>query len=255
MAPTREALVAAFAEAGHELWLAGGLVRDAFRGVPPKDPWDADFATSALPDECERVGRELGATVTTIGQRFGTTGVLLADRWAEITTFRGDSYTPGSRWPDVTFGSSIDEDLARRDFTVNAIARHTVTGELRDPFGGREDIERRVLRAPGDARTRFAEDPLRILRGVRFVSQLGFTIEEETKAAMTASVELLEALSQERVTAEIERLLQGADPVAGLEALREIGALPHVLPELATMPGCEQNRFHQFDVWGTRRRR
>ncbi len=250
MAPTRDALIAAFAEAGHELWLAGGLVRDAFRGVPPKDPWDADFATSALPDECERIGRELGATVTTIGQRYGTTGVLLEDGWAEITTFRGDSYTPGSRWPDVTFGSSIDEDLARRDFTVNAIARNTVTGELRDPFGGRADIERRLLRAPGEARTRFAEDPLRILRGVRFVSQLGFTIEEETQAAMAASVELLGTLSQERVTAEIERLLQGAQPEAGLEALREVGALPHVLPELATMPGCEQNRFHQFDVWG-----
>ena len=247
MAPTRDALIAAFAEAGHELWLAGGQVRDAFRDAPMGD---ADFATSALPDECERIGRELGATVTTIGQRYGTTGVLLEDRWAEITTFRGDSYTAGSRWPDVTFGSSIDEDLARRDFTVNAIARNTVTGELRDPFGGRADIERRLLRAPGEARTRFAEDPLRILRGVRFVSQLGFTIEEETQAAMAASVELLGTLSQERVTAEIERLLCGAQPEAGLEALREIGALPHVLPELATMPGCEQNRFHQFDVWG-----
>ena len=250
MAPTREALVAAFAEAGHELWLAGGLVRDAFRDVPPEEPGDADYATSALPDECERIARRLGTTVTTIGQRFGTTGVLLDEGWAEITTFRGDSYTAGSRWPDVTFGSSIDEDLARRDFTVNAMARHTVTGELRDPFGGRDDIERGLLRAPGDAGTRFAEDPLRILRGVRFVSQLGFAIEPETQAAMAASAELLGTLSQERVTAEIERLLQGEHPEAGLEALREIGGVPHVLPELAAMPGCEQNRFHQFDVWG-----
>ena len=255
MAPTREALVAAFAEAGHELWLAGGLVRDAFRDVPQDaredeiEP-DADYATSALPDECERIGRGLGTTVTTIGQRFGTTGVLLDEGWAEVTTFRGDSYTAGSRWPDVSFGSSIDEDLARRDFTVNAMARHTVTGELRDPFGGRDDIERGLLRAPGDAGTRFAEDPLRILRGVRFVSQLGFAIEPETQAAMAASAELLGTLSQERVTAEIERLLQGEHPEAGLEALREIGGLPHVLPELAGMPGCEQNRFHQFDVWG-----
>ena len=241
--------MAAFAEAGHELWLAGGLVRDAFRGVEPEDG-DADYATSALPDACERIARGLGATVTTVGQRFGTTGVLLGEGWAEITTFRGDSYTAGSRWPDVVFGSSIDEDLARRDFTVNAMARHTVTGELRDPFGGREDIARKLLRAPGDARTRFAEDPLRILRGVRFVSQLGYAIEAETQAAMTASAALLETLSQERVTAEIERLLCGAHPADGLEALREIGALPHVLPEMAAMPGCEQNRFHRFDVWG-----
>ncbi len=250
MAPTRDALIAAFAEAGHELWLAGGRVRDELRGLPPEAQGDDDFATSALPDECERIARGLGATVNAIGQRFGTTGVHLAEGWAEITTFRGDSYTPGSRWPDVTFGSSIDEDLARRDFTVNAIARHTVTGELRDPFGGRDDIERRLLRAPGDPRTRFAEDPLRILRGVRFVSQLGFELEPETKAAMAASVELLPTLSQERVTAEIERLLTGGGPEAGLEALHEIGALPHILPELAGMPGCEQNRFHQFDVWG-----
>ena len=250
MAPTREALVAAFAEAGHELWLAGGLVRDAFRDVPEDEHGDADYATSALPDECERIARGLGTTVTTIGQLFGTTGVLLDEGWAEITTFRGDSYTAGSRWPDVTFGSSIDEDLARRDFTVNAMARHTVTGELRDPFGGRDDIERGLLRAPGDPSTRFAEDPLRILRGVRFVSQLGFAIEEETQAAMATSAELLGTLSQERVTAEIERLLQGEHPEAGLEALREIGGVPHVLPELAAMPGCEQNRFHRFDVWG-----
>lgn len=249
MGATREALVAAFAEAGHELWLAGGLVRDTFRGVEPEDG-DADYATSALPDACERIARGLGATVTTVGQRFGTTGVLLGEGWAEITTFRGDSYTAGSRWPDVVFGSSIDEDLARRDFTVNAMARHTVTGELRDPFGGRDDIARKLLRAPGDARTRFAEDPLRILRGVRFVSQLGYAIEAETQAAMADSAALLETLSQERVTAEIERLLCGAHPADGLEALREIGALPHVLPELAAMPGCEQNRFHRFDVWG-----
>ncbi len=250
MGPKRDALVEAFAKAGHELWLAGGLVRDELRDVPPEARGDADFATSALPDECERIALELGTTVTTIGQRYGTTGVLLKEGWAEVTTFRGDSYTPGSRWPDVTFGRSIDEDLARRDFTVNAMATNTVTGELRDPFGGRADIERRLLRAPGDARTRFAEDPLRILRGVRFVSQLGFTIGAETKAAMAASVELLPTLSQERVTAEIERLLRGEQPAAGLEALRAIGALPHVLPELATMPGCDQNRFHRFDVWG-----
>lgn len=249
-------MIAAFAEAGHELWLAGGLVRDELRGVRrevPQNaevPEDVDFATSALPDESERIGKKLGTTVTTIGQRFGTTGVLLDEGWAEITTFRGDSYTAGSRWPDVTLGSSIDEDLARRDFTVNAIARNTSTGELRDPFGGQEDIEQKLLRAPGDPRTRFAEDPLRILRGVRFVSQLGFSIEEETLAAMGESVELLGTLSQERVTAEIERLLGGKHPKAGLDALHEIGALRHVLPELATMPGCEQNRFHQFDVWG-----
>ncbi|HCV00665.1 MAG TPA: RNA nucleotidyltransferase [Dehalococcoidia bacterium] len=248
MAPNRKTLIEEFDKAGYELWLAGGLVRDELRKVPLSG--DADFTTNAPPDECERIGQKLETTIAKIGQRFGTTGVLLEEGWAEITTFRGDSYIAGSRWPNVTFGSSIEEDLDRRDFTVNAMARNTVTGELRDPFDGQGDIERRLLRAPGDARMRFTEDPLRILRGVRFVSQLGFTIEPETKTGMIASIELLEGLSQERVTAEIERLLEGAHPAAGLEALREIGALPHLLPELATMPGCEQNRFHQFDVWG-----
>ncbi len=250
MAPTQEALIEAFARAGHELWLAGGRVRDELRGLPPVEWGDADFATDAAPEACERIARELGATVTAIGRRFGTTGALLDDGWAEITTFRGDQYTAGSRWPDVTFGRSIEEDLARRDFTVNAIARHTKTGELRDPFDGRGDIERGLLRTPGDPRTRFAEDPLRILRGVRFVSQLDFAIATPTEAAMAASVALLETLSQERVTSELERLLRGRRPAKGLQALRETGALAHVLPELATMPGCEQNRFHQFDVWG-----
>ena len=248
MAPTRDALIAAFASAGHELWLVGGELRDRELGaVSP----DTDFATSALPDDTERIGAALGATVTTVGQRYGTIGIGIADeQWAEITTFRGDSYTPGSRWPDVSFGRSIDEDLARRDFTANALAENTASGELRDPFGGREDIASRLLRAVGEPRARFEEDPLRILRGVRFVSQLGFTLEGETQAAMAASVALLPTLSQERVTAELTRLLSCSDPAAGLEALHEIGALPYALPELATMPGCDQNRFHHFDVWG-----
>ena len=247
MAPARSALIAAFRAAGHELWLAGGELRDRLLGVADVD---ADFATSALPDEIEQIAQNLGTTVATVGQRYGTIGVGLAEGWAEITTFRGDSYTPGSRWPDVSFGRSIDEDLARRDFTVNALAENTATGELRDPFGGREDLEQRLLRAVGEPRARFAEDPLRILRGVRFVSQLGFTLEAETRTGMAAAVELLATLSQERVTGELDRLLGGADPAAGLEALEAIGGLPHILPELAPMPGCDQNRFHEFDVWG-----
>ena len=248
MTPTREALVRAFADAGRELWLVGGEPRDRLRGATAAG--DADFATDAAPDEVEGVARALGATVNAVGQRYGTTGVRLDEGWAEITTFRGESYAAGSRWPDVTFGRSIDEDLARRDFTVNALAQHTVTGELRDPFGGRDDLKRGLLRAVGDARARFAEDPLRVLRGVRFVSQLGFAIEEDTRAAMAESAGLLATLSQERVTAELDRLLGGDHPAEGLEALREAGALPVVLPELASMPGCEQNRFHRYDVWG-----
>lgn len=243
----RERFVAAMLGAGHELWVVGGAVRDRLLGGAGKDE---DFATSALPDVVAETARALGRHVTEVGRRFGTIGVLLDGRWSEVTTFRGDSYSNGTRWPDVTFGTSLDEDLARRDYTVNAIAEHPVTGERYDPFDGRQDLEAKLLRAVGEPHARFVEDPLRILRGIRFVSQLGFTIEPETLEGMQRSASLLVTLSQERITAELDRLLCGHHPGDGLELLRETGALAVILPEFAPMVGCEQNRFHQFDVWG-----
>ncbi len=243
----RERFVAAMLGAGHELWVVGGAVRDRLMGGTGKDE---DFATSALPDVVEETAKALGRHVTVVGKRFGTIGVLLDGRWSEVTTFRGDSYSSGTRWPDVTFGTSLREDLQRRDFTVNAIAEHPVTGELRDLFEGRRDLEAKLLRAVGEPHARFVEDPLRILRGIRFVSQLGFEVEEETLAAMGRSTSLLATLSQERITAELDRLLCGSFPAEGLELLRETGAFAMILPELAPMVGCEQNRFHKYDVWG-----
>ena len=243
----RKQFVAAIADEGHELWSVGGSLRDEILGRPHVDE---DFATSALPDAVEAAARSLGREVLAVGKRFGTVGVLLDGRWSEVTTFRGDSYSAGTRWPDVTFGTSIEEDLARRDFTVNALARNAVTGRELDLFGGREDIERRLLRAVGDPVARFREDPLRILRGLRFASQLDFEVEAGTLAGMGATAALLSTLSQERVTAELDRLLQGSNPARGLDLLLETGALDVVLPELAPMVGCEQNAFHRFDVWG-----
>ena len=243
----RESLIAAFRDAGHQLWLVGGSLRDELIGRPSAD---ADYATSALPDEIETVARNLGHPVSTLGQRFGTVGVLVDGRWSEITTFRGESYSGGTRWPEVTFGRSIEEDLARRDFTVNALARSAITGETLDRYGGADDLAARQLRAVGDPVQRFREDPLRILRGLRFASQLDFDIEQGTLAGMTETVDLLPTLSQERVTAELDKLLLGANPGRGLALLWRCGALPIVLPELAAMPGCEQNRFHHFDAWG-----
>ncbi len=243
----RGRFVAAMLGAGHELWVVGGAVRDRLMGETGKDE---DFATSALPDVVEEAAKALGRHVTVVGKRFGTIGVLLDGHWSEVTTFRGDSYSSGTRWPDVTFGTSLDEDLARRDYTVNAMAEHPLTRELHDPFGGEADLARRLLRAVGEPHARFVEDPLRILRGIRFVSQLGFRVEGETLAAMTRSTSLLATLSQERITAELDRLLCGSSPAGGLELLRETGALEVILPELAPMVGCAQNRFHKFDVWG-----
>jgi poly(A) polymerase len=198
----------------------------------------------------EEIAAALHASVTTVGKRYGTIGVFADGGWNEITTFRGDSYSDGSRWPDVTFGTSIEEDLARRDFTINALAENAMTGEQLDLFGGAKDLAARTIRAVGEPAARFREDPLRILRGLRFASQLDFEIEPDTFAGMGETAVLLSTLSQERVTTELDRLLRGVAPARGLEALRATGALDVVLPELAAMPGCDQNRFHRFDVWG-----
>ncbi|MEX0782041.1 MAG: HD domain-containing protein [Dehalococcoidia bacterium] len=246
MAITRDELIAGFGERGHQLWLVGGALRDRLLGRPDVDN---DYATDALPDEVEAVGRALGANVTTVGKKFGTIGIYAGGRWTEITTFRGDSYEAGTRWPDVRFGQSIEEDLARRDFTVNALAENAFTGEKRDLFGGGKDLAARVIRAVGEPERRFREDPLRILRGMRFASQLDFAVEPDTEEAMGRTVALLSTLSQERVTAELDRLLVGLNPARGLDLLRETGALDVVLPELAAMVGCDQNRFHHHDVW------
>lgn len=240
-------LAAAFQGAGHQLWLVGGALRDRLLGI---ECHDLDYATDADPDAVEALVRGLGATVTTVGKRFGTIGVRIEGFWSEVTTFRGDSYSGGTRWPDVTFGASIGDDLARRDFTINAFAEDTASGRFIDRYGGRDDLAARRIRAVGEPAERFREDPLRILRGLRFASQLGFEIEAATLAGMAATAHLIPTLSQERVTAELDRLLLGAEPARGLEALRESGALAFALPELAPMVGCEQNRYHLLDVWG-----
>jgi poly(A) polymerase len=249
---TREQLVELFSGAGHEFWLVGGALRDRLLGRPTHD---MDYATSAAPDEVEALLVQAGVRISTVGQRFGTIGALVVaddgtEAWSEITTFRGESYAAGTRWPETTFGASIAEDLARRDFTVNALAENAVSGEVLDLYGGGSDLRAGRLRAVGEPAERFREDPLRILRGLRFVSQLGFTIEPATFDGMRETVDLLPTLSQERLTAEIDRLLTGAWVTEGLRALEAAGALPFILPELAAMVGCEQNRYHRFDVWG-----
>ncbi len=226
--------------------MVGGALRDRLLG---NDHRDADYATDALPDVVEEIAAALDSRTVTIGRRFGTISLQLGEAWVEITTFRGDSYKPGVRWPDVTFGTSIEEDLARRDFTCNALAQNMVTGEQLDPFHGASDIEGQILRAVGDPAARFREDPLRILRGFRFSSQLGFEIEAETLAAMGEASDLLAQLSHERVTGELDGLLLGSEPSRGLRALAGTGSLAVVLPELGAAQGCEQNRFHRFDVW------
>ncbi len=247
MTVSRDALVEAFRQRGFQLWVVGGALRDELLGT---GGGDEDFATNALPDDVEDIARSRGADVITVGKKFGTIGVHAGGRWSEITTFRGDSYEAGSRWPDVTFGTTIEEDLARRDFTINAFARDVYTDRLLDLFGGKDDLDARIIRAVGEPAQRFREDPLRILRGIRFASQLGFSIDDATLEGMRETAELTATLSAERIGAEFDRLICGVHPRIGLEYLRDSGVLPVLFPELHAMVGCEQNRFHKFDVWG-----
>src|SRR5215510_5123946 len=189
--------------AGFEAWCVGGAIRDALLGHPHLD-WD--LATSATPGDV----RELFGMRRTIpvGVEFGTVGVLDRDNTMhEVTTFRRDVKTDG-RHAEVEFGVSLDDDLARRDFTINAIAYSPSSGELRDPFGGRRDIEAKIVRAVGDPDARMSEDRLRALRGIRFAARFGFAIDPATRRAIDASAPYLGRLSPERVKQELDKTFE-----------------------------------------------
>ena len=232
-------------QAGYEAWCVGGFVRDAFRGAAVHD---LDIATSAPWHESARVLRDGGCGVHETGTAFGTITAVEDGNPIEVTTFRSDGTYRDARHPDsVTFVETIEDDLARRDFTVNAMAYHPTRG-LRDPFGGKHDLESKVIRAVGVPEERFSEDALRILRGLRFASQLGFRIEDATLRAMRAHASSLRAISAERVFTEIDRMLMGEHVLQALLACPDvIGA---VLPEITAMHGCPQNTpYHIYDVY------
>ena len=212
--------------AGHEVWCVGGGVRDALLGEPHLD-WD--LATSATPPEVRRLFRR----TVPIGIEFGTVGVLDDEgRMHEVTTFRHDVHTDG-RHAVVEFGASLDEDLARRDFTINAIAYHPLRRVLHDPFGGRLDLERGRVRAVGDASARMREDRLRALRAIRFASRFDFEIEPETWAAIVESAPHMGRLSAERVKQELDKTFEQARHAgSALRRWRESGALRTLLPAL-----------------------
>ena len=236
--------------AGYEACYVGGCVRDMLRGAVNAD---IDVATSATPEEMEAVFADLRYFET--GIKHGTLTVLTPDeahRPIEITTFRTDGAYTDNRHPDeVRFVRSLEDDLARRDFTINAVAMD-IRGNLTDPFGGRSDLDAGVIRAVGDPDRRFREDALRILRGLRFAAVLdaggrAFAIEEETEAAMFRNKELLRLISAERIYAELKKLLVG--PYAGVVIRRYIDIIGAFLPELLPMKGFEQhNPYHRYDV-------
>jgi poly(A) polymerase len=225
-----------------ELFLVGGIVRDVLLGAQAGH--DVDYATSAPPRQTERALSAAGGKVFNLGEKFGTIGAVFESSEArtivEITTYRAEAYEPGSRKPSVAFGRSLANDLARRDFTINAMAQNPRGGELVDPFDGQSDLERGLVRAVGKPAERFREDPLRLLRAVRFASRLGFEIEPHTARAIVESASALATISRERVRDELEKTLLGPAPGRGIALLCELGLGEYSLPDVPRLRGTEQ---------------
>jgi tRNA nucleotidyltransferase (CCA-adding enzyme) len=232
--------------AGKQAWLAGGAVRDLMR-QSREIPQDFDVATDALPEQVVK----LFDRVVPTGIQHGTVTVLSGSHKVEVTTFRGEGpYLDGRRPSSVTFLGDIDGDLARRDFTVNAMAWDPIDGTLRDPFGGATDLRRHLLRAVGDPLARFREDGLRALRAVRFACTLRLAIDPRTKRAIPQTLEVFRKVALERVRDELVKLLVRGEPASrGLRLLLSTGLLAEVIPELLDSVHFVQNRYHAWDVW------
>jgi poly(A) polymerase len=239
-------LAEAFAVAGFELALVGGPVRDAFLG---RTVHDLDFTTSATPDQIEKLVKPLADAIWDVGRAFGTIAAQLGEHTVEITTYRADSYDGSSRKPDVVFGSSLEEDLFRRDFTMNAMALTLPEVKLVDPCNGLEDLLAGVLRTPIEPEISFQDDPLRMMRGARFTSQLGAVIHPDTMVAMFTLAPRIADISAERVREEFTRLLATESPRQGLEVLVETGIADIVLPELPALRLESDEHAHHKDVY------
>ena len=236
----------AFADAGHELAVVGGPVRDAVLGRPGTD-WD--FTTSAHPDEIERIVQPWAEATWDMGREFGTIGLRHDGHDLEITTYRSDAYDASSRKPDVTFGDTIEGDLSRRDFAVNAMAIRLPSREFIDLFGGLDDIAAQRLRTPVTAEQSFSDDPLRMMRAARFAAQLDFTVADDVRDAMNAMAERIEIVSAERVRTELDKMLLSDHPVAGLRLLVDTGLAERMLPELPALI-LERDEHHRHkDVY------
>jgi len=239
-------LARAFADAGVELALVGGPVRDAFLGRPVND---LDFTTSARPDQILDIIGPLADSHWETGREFGTIGARVSGENVEITTYRADLYDGVTRNPEVTFGDSLEEDLIRRDFTVNAMALSLNPVRLIDPFGGIDDLLHRRLRTPRDAETCFTEDPLRMMRAARFVAQLGFELDEACEWAINALHADLARISAERVRDELVKLLSADDPIPGIQLMVRTGLADVVLPEVPALRLETDEHHHHKDVY------
>jgi len=233
-------------KAGYEAYIVGGCVRDF---VMDRKPQDWDVATNAKPEEVQRVFSD-----SFYENEFGTVGVKTGSdeeslKIVEITTYRIESKYTDKRHPDkVKFAGKLEDDLKRRDFTINALAM-TADGEVVDLFGGQADIKEKLVRAVGDADERFNEDALRLMRAVRFATTLNFEIESDTLGALKKDHSLLQAISKERIRDEFLKIINSAGADQGIELLRETGLLKHILPELLEGVEVTQNKHHKYNVW------
>ena len=241
-------VITALKKAGYQAYAVGGAVRDMVLGREPKD-WDV--ATSAKPEEIVKIFPD-----SVYENSFGTVGVKTRSddksvAVIEVTTFRKEGSYSDFRHPDeVEFSGDLNDDLARRDFTVNAMAA-SVGGEITDPFGGREDIKKKIIKAVGDPNERFREDALRLMRAVRFAAELGFNIDTDTFSAIADNADLMAQIAEERIRDEFVKMMMSADsgPAWGIVQMEKTGILRHVMPELIEGIGVSQNKHHIYTVW------
>jgi poly(A) polymerase len=242
-----------FAEAGHELYLVGGSVRDAL--LDRLNVADLDFTTDARPERVQQIVRRWADGLWDTGIEFGTIGATKGEQRLEITTFRADSYDQVSRNPRVQFGDTLEGDLVRRDFTANAIAVRIdpkapgALGEFCDPLNGLAALRAGVLDTPAAPEVSFGDDPLRMLRAARFVSQLGFTVAPRVREAMERMAPELGRITAERVAAELDKLMLGADPLAGIDLMVQTGLGQVVLPEIGAMQMAIDEHHQHKDVY------
>ncbi len=231
-------LATQFAAVGYTLYLVGGSVRDELLG---RVAHDADLTTDAPPELVRKLARQVGATTFDLGEKFGTVSLIHDDITIEITTFRTEAAG--------VFGQNLDQDLAHRDFTINAMARDLLSGALYDPFGGQDDLAGGIIRGVENPAARFEEDPLRPLRGVRFAAQLGYRIEGQTALAIVAAAPRIAECSAERVGRELTSLLTAPLSAEGVGLLAELGLLVVCLPEIEAMRSMQPGAYHFKDVY------
>lgn len=240
-------LASTFRQQGSDVFVVGGAIRDQIIGNNVRE-WD--LATATRPDKTEDILRKLGAkNIGTVGKRFGTITANFHGETVEITTFRTEQYESSSRKPETAFGTDLKDDLSRRDFTINAIAYSPIRKEIIDPFGGQADIAKKIIRAVGKPSLRFSEDPLRMLRAIRFATQLDFDIEPETMRAIIDERERFGILSAERVSQELDKILLSPQPSSGMRLIVESRLIEYILPELIPSINLEFEAHEHKDIY------